>query len=272
MSGPASDISGEIIDGLNAAFNEATRLRRVPGKSIKLVIKDDAFDPAKTAINTAQFIEDGEIFGLIGTLGTQQTQEMLSVLMAKPMPLMCPFTGGDSIRLLDKNVFHIRAGFREEANAIVKQLLTSGLRRVALVYQDDPMGREGLANVSEFMSLAGEKLVVALPLDRSGVRGGRGVTDLLGVKPDAVIFFAVGKGVIDLIHKFRTNGGTAQLITISANSNEKFIKALGGFARGLGMSQVVPSPWNAGVPVVKAYQDAMGKIGKNTYSPTSLEG
>jgi ABC-type branched-subunit amino acid transport system substrate-binding protein len=48
---------------------------------------------------------------------------------------------------------------------------------------------------------------------------------------------------------------------------------LGADGRGVGISQVVPFPWNAGVPVVREYQKLVqAKTGKEAYSFTSLEG
>ena len=48
---------------------------------------------------------------------------------------------------------------------------------------------------------------------------------------------------------------------------------LGNDARGIGISQVVPFPWNIGTPVVKEYQKLMAaESGKEVYSFTSLEG
>ncbi len=45
---------------------------------------------------------------------------------------------------------------------------------------------------------------------------------------------------------------------------------LGNDARGIGISQVMPYPWNDTVPVVKEYQHFIGKQGPYTYM--SMEG
>jgi branched-chain amino acid transport system substrate-binding protein len=47
---------------------------------------------------------------------------------------------------------------------------------------------------------------------------------------------------------------------------------MGDEAAGVVVSQVVPYPWNAGMPLIAEYQAAMRKIGQKDFSYGSLEG
>ncbi|MPM89768.1 hypothetical protein SDC9_136880 [bioreactor metagenome] len=59
-------------------------------------------------------------------------------------------------------------------------------------------------------------------------------------------------------------------MTLSPVSAEQLTQELGNAARGIGISQVMPYPWNSTVTLVKEYQQFIGKQGP--YSYTSMEG
>jgi ABC-type branched-subunit amino acid transport system substrate-binding protein len=68
-------------------------------------------------------------------------------------------------------------------------------------------------------------------------------------------------------------GSNPQFINVSFVGSRALANELGDTGRGVGITQVVPFPWNLGVPVVREYQrDLTAFTGKSEYSFTSLEG
>src|SRR5213082_3311281 len=62
-------------------------------------------------------------------------------------------------------------------------------------------------------------------------------------------------------------------MNVSFVGSKALAKEAAADGRGVAVSQVVPFPWNIGVPVVKEYQQLFdASSGKQDYSFTSLEG
>lgn len=272
VTGDAADIAKNITNGLNAAFTESNKSGGIHGKQVELIVEDDGFDPARAGENTAAFQKRRNILALAAPLGTHQTSEMLSVMLVDPMPLICPFTGGESTRIHDRNIFHIRASYRDEVNTMVQQLITLGQNRIGILYQDDALGREGLALLEDILRKHKLQLSSASPLSRTSPNIKKSVDELSRDNLDGLIIFSLGQPVIEFIKLFKSKGQQAQIMTLSTNATNSFIGALGKSARGVVNTQVVPNPWHDSIPIVKAYQEAIRRIGGADFSYTSLEG
>lgn len=271
LTGPVAAVAGEIVDGLGAAFAEINQRGGVQGKKLELLTVDDGFDPQRARENTLAFRKSGQVFALAGSLGTPQTAEIIKALSDGSLPLLCPFSGADSVRTPHPLVFHLRAGYRDEANKMVEQLTTLGMQRIAVFYQNDSFGQEGLSYVQDALQQRGLKPVALAAIERGSLEVKKAVDEIARADPQGIIAFVVTRPAAEFVKQLRAIDGFQQVITISTNANEDFIKALGEQGRGVANTQVVPDPWNNGLPVVREYQQAMRQFGRERFSPNSLE-
>ena len=72
------------------------------------------------------------------------------------------------------------------------------------------------------------------------------------------------------VRAMKRAGQNPMFMTLSPVGTEQLVEELGPEARGIGISQVVPYPWNDIVPVVREYQKLIPK--GNGYSYYGLEG
>src|SRR5204862_1057762 len=64
-----------------------------------------------------------------------------------------------------------------------------------------------------------------------------------------------------------------QFMNVSFVGSKALAAVLGETGRGVGISQVVPFPWNLSAPVVKEYQKTLvAHAGSDNYNFSSLEG
>lgn len=271
LTGPVAAVGQDIVAGLNAAFASINQKGGVQGRRLELVTVDDGFDPARAGENVAAFQKSANVFALAGSLGTPQTAEIIKALPNAALPLLCPFSGAESVRAPNRQVFHLRASYRDEANKMVDQLTTLGMKRIAVFYQNDAFGKEGLAYIQEALQARDLKPVVAAPIERGSLEVGKAVAEIMKADPQGIIAFVVTRPVAEFVKALRAAGGFQQVITISTNANEDFVKVLGASGRGVANTQVVPDPWNNGLPVVREYQQAMRQAGREQFSHTSLE-
>lgn len=271
LSGPVAAVSQDITAGLAAYVHHANKQGGINGRHLELKTLDDGFVPPRSGENARALV--GESFLLAAPLGTPHTAELLKASGPSGIPVLCPFTGAERLRAEpNRLLFHIRAGYKDEIDKMVEQLTTLGVNRIALFYQNDPFGEEGLVHLESALQQRNLKMAARATYERGSTDVSAAVKTLAAADPQAVIMFAVTRAAAELVRKLQEAGKFPQFLTISLNGNEDFIKALGEHRRGVGNTQVAPYPWNTSMPLVKEYQQAMRETGKAQFSFNSLEG
>ena len=242
-----------------------------------MIYRDDQYEPAKTFANTKQLVEQERVFTLFGYLGTPTFQAALPIIKANKVPVIATVSGAQALRDLKKSsVFNIRASYHDELSAIVQYLKHYGKKGIALIYQNDSFGKDGKLGLEKALKREGLRPpVVSLPIPRNApLHMIQKVTQLTAnAKPDAVITISAYNNVANVVEGLRQKKSEAQNFTISFVGSQALAKQLGKNGHGVGISQVVPFPWDARMPLVKEYQNVITKNRSNTqYGFSSLEG
>jgi ABC-type branched-subunit amino acid transport system substrate-binding protein len=99
------------------------------------------------------------------------------------------------------------------------------------------------------------------------------VKSISKVEPQAIIMISAYKSCAAFIKAMRAAGFNPQFMNVSFVGSKALAHETGVEGRGVGISQVVPFPWNFSAPVVKEYQQLFeASTKKQEYSFTSLEG
>jgi branched-chain amino acid transport system substrate-binding protein len=149
LEGPSSALGEGMRQGILAAFAEINAKGGVHGRKLHLVSRDDGYDPDRSVVQTTKLIEEDSIFALIGAVGTPTAIATVPISSARNVPFIGPFTGAEFLRAPElRSVVNIRASYSAEAEAWIKHL-TEDLHftNIAIFYQDDSFGRDGLAGV-----------------------------------------------------------------------------------------------------------------------------
>ena len=182
------------------------------------------------------------------------------------------FTGAERLRATpNRQLFHIRASYKDEIEKMVEQLTTLGVNRIALFYQNDAFGEEGQEHLESALKRRNLKMAGRASYERGSVDVSSAIKVFTATDPQAIVLFAVSRAAAELVKRMQETDKVPQFLTLSLNSNEDFIKALGDHKRGVGMTQVALYPWNATQPLIKEYQQAMRETGKQQFSYNSLE-
>lgn len=147
---------------------------------------------------------------------------------------------------------------------MVKQVTTLGMKRVAVMYQDDAFGKAGLAGVEAALTSRKLKLVVAAPYERNTDKVEEAVRLINASDAQAVIMISVNRSTAAFAKRYREAGGGAHLYNISVVDPAELVKLAGlQNVHGLGISQVVPYPYSPNLAVVREYQAALKKYAPN---------
>jgi ABC-type branched-subunit amino acid transport system substrate-binding protein len=160
----------------------------------------------------------------------------------------------------------------DEAFKIVRQCATVGQTRIALVGDDDAMGRAGLAAVQQAMT--DQKLgplVASALVPAAGDKLDAALAAVQKQNPQAIVLVSLSSTTANVIRKLRKGGYSGAFMAFSIVGIDPLYAALGKDIGGIVISQVVPSPRPSGIPIVKEYLAAIDNSDQ-TASYEGLEG
>ena len=275
FSGPSAQLGRDYREGAMAWFAELNRRGGVHGRQLRLVSLDDRYEPALTLANTRRLIGPDRAFILFGYVGTPTVKAVLPLLERERIPLVAPLTGARLLREpFQPMVFNLRASYQAEIDRIVNDLVRSGRHRIAVLHQEDAFGEDGLRATHSALARHGLKPVAVAGVQRNSTNTDGAAWQLNRVNPSAVVIISAYPSSAAFSRSLQRLGSTAQLMNVSFVGTGGLQDELpGGRASGIGISQVVPFPWDRRVPVVAEYQRLMRHQQRRArYGFTSLEG
>jgi ABC-type branched-subunit amino acid transport system substrate-binding protein len=275
LEGPAAALGTGMRDGILAAFAEANAKGGVNGRKLELIAKDDGYEPSKSIEVTKALINDDKVFALIGPVGTPTSSATQPIATEAGVPFIGPFTGAEFLRNPFKpNVVNVRASYFQETEEMVERLTKDrGVKNIAILYQDDGFGRAGLAGVQKALEKRGMQLAAEGKYERNTVAVKSALLDIRKGNPEAVIMVGAYKPCAEFIKLARQIKMDAVFVNISFVGSNALAKELGDAGKGVYVTQVVPFPDDASIPVVASYQKAL-KAANPSAEPgfVSLEG
>jgi ABC-type branched-subunit amino acid transport system substrate-binding protein len=171
-------------------------------------------------------------------------------------------------------VFNLRASYQAEIDRIVNDLVRAGRHRIAVLHQEDAFGEDGLRATTSALSRHGLRPVAIAGVKRNSTDTERAARQVQQGRPNAVVIISAYPSSAAFSRNLQSLGSTAQLMNVSFVGTGGLQNALpAGTANGIGVSQVVPFPWDRRVPVVAEYLRLMRQQQRSPrYGFTSLEG
>jgi ABC-type branched-subunit amino acid transport system substrate-binding protein len=244
----------------------------VNGRKIELVALDDGYETERTVANTKTLINDKNVFALLSFYGSSPTTEAMNkVFGPAKVPLVGTISGAGTLREpLSQNpngryMFNVRASYADETEAIVNQLVSLGLKNIAVFYQNDGFGKSGLDGVTAALKKHNLAPTAVGTVERNSIDVDAAVQAIAKGKPQAVVMVTLYKPTAAFVKAMKKAGQNPMFMTLSPVGTEQLVAELGPDARGIGISQVMPYPWNDIVPMVRDYQKLVGKGGFSYY-------
>jgi branched-chain amino acid transport system substrate-binding protein len=285
QSGPSRFLGSELIEGSQAYFDLINANGGIYGHRIEIALKDDRYEPDPAVSNTNAFISKDNVLFLFDYVGTPTLTRILPLLeyyQDQHIVNIAPFTGAQPQRKPPYNryVFNIRASYLDEARCLVDRLYGGGCRHIGLLEQADAYGKSG--EVAVKIALAHHKLSLSSVAtyrrnQAFDMTMEKQVGMLRSEKVDAVIAFGVYEPCAAFVRDARMTNWNVPIANVSFVGADQLLDTLKtashaanrDLTRNLINSQVVPSPYDASCPVVKAYR---ARIGLESAGFISLEG
>lgn len=273
FSGPAAQLGQRLNIGIQAHFKAVNEQGGVNGRTLRLLTRDDGYEPDKAVAAVKGLIEQDQVFALVGAVGTPTGLAAVPVLTAAKVPLVGMFTGAQALREpFNRQVFHVRASYFDETERIVQHLTTLGVKRIAVFYQNDAYGKAGLEGVTRALDKRQLKPAATATVERNTVDVAAALNAILPAQPEAVVQIGAYKACAEFIKQARGKGYGGQFFNVSFVGSKALADELGAAGMGVVISQVVPFPYIPSSPVVREYQQRMKEAGQTELDFSSMEG
>lgn len=259
FEGPAAALGLGMRQGILAAFAEANTAGGVNGRKLELVTYDDGYEPEKAIANTNKLMNEDKVFALIGEVGTPTSKAVQPIATEAQVPFIGPFTGAGFLRSPDLgNVINVRASYDQETEAWVEHLTGDlGIKRIAILYQDDSFGRAGLSGLMKALNKRGMELAAEGTYERNTTAVKTALLSIRKAKPEAVVMVGAYKPCAEFIKLAHRVKMEAVFVNISFVGSNALAKELGKDGEGVIVTQVVPLPTDTSLPLVAQYHAAL---------------
>lgn len=259
LEGPASALGQGMKMGLEAAFAEINKAGGVKGRKLELKSVDDGYEPTKSVEAVKKLLEEDKVFAIAGAVGTPTSAATQPIATAAGAPFIGAFTGAEFLREPYKPlVMNIRASYFQETEAMVEHLTKDlGASKIAIMYQDDAFGQAGLAGVRKALEKRQMQLAGEGTFERNTVAVKAALLAIKKAEPQAVIMISPYKPAAEFIKLAKQIKLDATFVNISFVGSDALAKELGPAGAGVVITQVVPFPKDAAIPVVGRYQASL---------------
>jgi branched-chain amino acid transport system substrate-binding protein len=251
LSGPLQAAFKGPLAGQQLALDALNQAGGIEGRPIKLLLVDDAYDPKRTVDNVRQLVERDKVVALTGLGSTAGIGAVLPYLAEKRVPLVGAWSGAHVLRLKPHPCFFTSQGsFEDEVDKSLRTLVTLQMGEVGVAVQDNAFGQLIMPMLEAKAKELGATLVATAPLKVDGSNAAQAVETLAKAQPKALMLIAVGPSVSAFVLAAKpTLKVPIYTLSVSASS----VAPMGGAARGLAMTQIVPYPWREVDPMAKTF-------------------
>lgn len=275
LTGDLRQLGMDFYKGADAYFQSLNVNGGIHGRSIRLIIKDDKYEPKITEENVKNLIEKEKVFALFGIVGTPTSRAALPIAMENNTPMLASVSGAMFLREPhNPMILNVRKGYHAEIEALLNYLIDeTGHKRIAAFYQNDSFGHTGLRSLKELLRERGMGLVGEGSYKRNTLAVGHAIYEIEATNPDAVVMIGAAKPTVEFIRRsLNSSLGNATKAILSFASAQTMMIDLECTAQNLLFSQVVPLPWSKDQDM-EEYRKIMSKYYPGTpIGFASLEG
>jgi ABC-type branched-subunit amino acid transport system substrate-binding protein len=263
LTGPAANLGQDMRQGVLAGLERANRAGGVHRRRLRLIALDDGYEPARTPPNMRQLIEKDKVLAVIGNVGTPTGIAAIPIANEQKTLLFAPFTGAGVLRKTppDRYVINFRASYAEETGAMIDALIDGTdlkVEDIAVFTQRDAYGDAGFAGALAALKRHGlkdENAVLHVRYERNTLAVENALASLLYSprEPRAVVMIGAYAPCAKFIQLAHSAGFDAVFHNVSFVGSPSLAAELGQSQARVIVTQVVPHPLDAQVPIVREY-------------------
>lgn len=262
LGGHAGYLGTQMLHGALSYINYINEQGEIHARKIKVIAYDDGYDPPRCVMNTMRLIDDDKVFGLFCYVGTSTSVEIIPIVEKAKIPLLGLLTGAHILREpVKRYIINVRASYYEEIAAAVRHFVEDlHLKKMAVFYQDDAYGLDGLKGAELALKKYALKPVATGSYDRGTLNVGDGLDKIMASGAEAVVMIGTYDPCAKFIRLAKEKGFDPILHNVSFVGADELARKLGRYGEGVLITQVVPPPEERIlVPAAKDYASLLAK-------------
>jgi branched-chain amino acid transport system substrate-binding protein len=274
LSGPASFLGLQMEIGARTYFAMINSQGGVNGRKLELIPYDDGYDP-ENAPGCFDRLEKAGVFAGAFFVGTPTAAKYIPLAEAAHLPIVGLFTGAQILYEPHHHyILNVRASYFDETRDQVDGLWDQlGVRKIAVLYQDDAFGKAVLEGVKRALARHHSAPVALGTFERNTLNVETGIQQVRSANPEAVVLVGPYAPVAAILKQAHAAGWHARFLTVSFVGTEGLLRAAPEDSDGLIITQVVPPYDRTDLSTVQLYRTALEKfMGNAQPSFISLEG
>lgn len=245
LSGHASYLGKQTMLGAMSYIKYVNEQGGVHGRRVRVITYDDKYDPPLCVANTQKLIIEDNVFSLFCYVGTPTTVKIIPMVEEAGIPLIGMFTGANALREpFHRYIINVRASYYQETAEAVRRFVDDlGLTRIAVFYQYDAYGFDGLTGTELALRKHGLTPVARGSYIRGTMDIADGLDRIIRSGAQAVVMIGTYDPCAKLVQEARRKGFDPLFYTVSFVGGEELGRRLAHDEDALViLSQVVPPP------------------------------
>jgi branched-chain amino acid transport system substrate-binding protein len=220
QTGPAA-AWGAVARGTDLYFKLINDEGGIHGRKIEYYLRDDAYNPAKTKAIGKEFINQIGVFAVVGGVGTACGMAVRDDLIENRVVWVAPSTGSKNwSRPFQKYIFAVYPLYVDEAYLLTKYAVEQmGKKRIAVFYQNDDYGKDGLEGVEKYLKSKGMEIAAKVSVEVPDTDLSSHALKLKESGADAVIMYVLPKHGAIILGEAAKLGFSPQWISSSTLSD-----------------------------------------------------
>jgi len=262
QTGPAAPW-GSVARGTDAYFKMINAEGGIHGRKLIHHMFDDSYNPAKTKAGVKELQEGTGMFAWVSGVGTACGLSVVDYLMERKIPWVGPSAG--SLHWINpprEYLFAVYPLYYIEAKALTRYAVEKmGRKRVAIAYQNDDYGKNGVKGAAEVLEKLGMELVAQVPVEKADMDMKPHVMQLKKADADAVLLWVTPTHAVRIVGTSRAMQFAPQWLSTSTCSDFPLMyKISKGLWEGVIAATFGELP-DADCPLLQKYKkDAYGKF------------
>ena len=250
----------------------------IDGWTINYVTKDDGYDPARSVAVTRQMVEDDGIFALAAPIGTATNVAVLPYAREVGLPVVGPI-GGASAFFVEPMVFPLLPDYGWSAASNLDYAVnTLGLKRVALLWENDELGKSAKRGFDAYMAEMEMEPAESVPFDVKTTSFSAHIRRVANSGAEAVILFGSNANLAAALKAADLQGLDVEWFAPFFTADPSTLKLAGDLLDGVHFSSWL-MPVSSDDPGISAYresiktyypEDPVGVFGLNGWSNAAI--
>lgn len=234
LSGSSSAVGKDLKNGAELAVKLANESGKLNGKTVKLVVRDDKGDSKEAASIATDFGQNKDIIGVVGHYFSSSTLAAAPSYNKAALPAVAPGSSAPSISQAGDYIYRVVMSDSEQSKLIANWAWDSGLKNVAIIYENDDYGLGLKNNFTEKFEKLGGTIVANETLTSGQTKDfSATISKLKSLNVDAVVLACSDCDAPLILTQAKNSGFTPQFLGVDALYAQSVIENSNGNAEGL---------------------------------------